>query len=247
MDLAQVLSPVPYEKVAPTEYQKLHNLHMKTQGNPSVRLLAKTKPQFSYSNGGNPELPFLQTDRDRQGSFDPVASPGPDDFKEDSEPSGSLHHDMGIFDEAFFGGTLGFDDDPSPSSFQADYMTNYEAGMIDFQSPSAPVFPATSYMAEGSFSTGGFDFAAYEMDGSYHTQSKLEAQTNTKEEPSSSLGPYNQTKRSLSEDEMEPEAKHRRLNNAEKATRLSQLPEWTSEIDQDIIDLLKDSVDFVDS
>lgn len=245
VDLAHVPSPVPSETGVPREYRKLQDLHAKAPGDTSVRLLAKKKPQFSYSNGEDPELPFLQKGQDIQGSFDPFESSRPEDVKE-SEPSGSLHDDMGIFDQAFFERTPGLDDDPSPASFQESYLINHEAGIMNLRPPSAPVNRTTAFKSEDSFTMGGFDFAAYEnMGDSNQTQSRLEAEGNTKEEPRSSSSPHNPTKRSLPTYEIEPEVKHRRLDSSETATRLSQLPEWTDEIDRDIIESLRYSIDFV--
>ncbi|KAE8451600.1 hypothetical protein EG329_003673 [Mollisiaceae sp. DMI_Dod_QoI] len=241
VDLAQVLSPVPYDKIAPREYRKLHDLHTKVQSDRAIRL-PKFKPQFSYSSGEQPELPFLQSNEDEEESLDLQK---PDEQPQESELSGSLHDDMNTFNDAFFEEMSKADEDVPPS-FRNDSTQSLEAGMMELSEPSVPVSAPHVSQTDGGFSNGVFDFDAYEnVVGINQMQPDFSMEGQTKEEVSPSSRAQNPPKRAMSAEQEEPEAKHRRVTKDEPATQQSQLPAWVNDFDPSLIDSLKDFVDFV--
>ncbi|CZR57128.1 related to ATP-dependent DNA helicase [Phialocephala subalpina] len=248
VDLVRVPSPVGYEKVAPREYRKLHDLHTKVQSDKSIRLPKNKKPQFSHSTGEQPKLPYLQKDDEPEESFD---TPDSDDLQDFDMPTGAgnLHGDMDMFTETFFQETPenDVDEDALHSSYQDESMNSLEQGMMELTDPSLTfALPAAPTGAGASFSNGVFDFEAYENINDIH-ESFL-GQGHPKEEPFSSQASHNPSKRPLSASGEESEAKYRRLTKDDEpatGTQQSQFPDWVKDADPALIDQLKDYVDFV--
>lgn len=61
LDLSQVLSPVPYESIAPRDYRKLNTLHNQTGSGKHVSTLRNIKPIVSYTSSTQPYVSYMQS------------------------------------------------------------------------------------------------------------------------------------------------------------------------------------------
>ncbi|KUJ21917.1 P-loop containing nucleoside triphosphate hydrolase protein [Mollisia scopiformis] len=240
VDLTEVRAPATatYGKTAPRDHQNFHDHY--TKGQLDVPTLPKTKPQLSSSSGEKPGLSFFQQQDDLRGLFDSLEPEKPNGF----EPIRSLHDDMARFDEAYFEQTPEDDYEVSPSSLHDDTMHGFEAGMSLFISPQVPLHAPQDSVPDVSFSNDLFDFNTYEgMMDIDHEHSDKASTDQLKGGQSSSPAVRNPPQRQLSTEDAKPAAKRLRLSNAELVEELSQ-PEWTNEVDQGLIDSLKNFVDF---
>lgn len=237
-----MLPPVPYAQVAPRESRKLHELHTKVQSDNPIRL-PKVKPKFSYSDGEKAELPFLQ--KRVQQSPESAGSPESEELK-GFEPTGSLHDDTNIFDNAFFDIDPVANEDMLLASFQDGSMYSLETGMVETETATLHVVAQPTSNHDSSFPKELFDYpGSRNLYDAPRVQSNLSAQRPTEQTASGSTTRQS-FKRHLSPDRIESTSKHLRLSDAESATHLSHRPGWTNDVDQNLIDLLGDSVDYVD-
>lgn len=248
IDLAKELSPAPYASLAPREYRKPHKLHTSVQEDKSSRSLTQ-KSQFSYASGKPPDLPFLN----KSGHAPTSKYFDDDDENEFPSPSALLGFNEDPYD---FGSDPFADDIPvtprdqapataaataPPSSFQNDLMESLEVGMLELTDPMA--LKPTTPKVGSSFCNDLFDFAAFESN--FEINDKPPSSSVDQNQASGSTVD-NAAKRSLSISPSLPEAKHRRVTNAEPATAESLVPAWVNDFDSKLIDGLKDFVDFVD-
>ncbi|KAH8599771.1 Sec63 Brl domain-containing protein [Bisporella sp. PMI_857] len=131
--LAEGESQVPYSKLTPREYSKLHKLQTTAQEGINVRRL-KRKPQFSYASGDEPDLPFLRQD--------PVDHDDPLDSPDLPKPSWGTRHTAN-----------------SVSSMHGGSMDSLEAAMLDLDDPVLPEKPPLPKL-DSSFENGVIDYDA---------------------------------------------------------------------------------------
>ncbi|KAL8939030.1 MAG: hypothetical protein Q9216_003579 [Gyalolechia sp. 2 TL-2023] len=113
VDLAHTRTDDDYAKVAPRAYRSLHQLHQKINKDSQKPAVATTKPSFSYKNGGQPMLTFLN----HTGSSDKL---------DDDDPSSDY-------------GSGWMDDLPSPSALlQADDETDSGLPALDIAYDQTP-------------------------------------------------------------------------------------------------------------
>lgn len=254
IDLAEELTPVPYSKLAPRDYRKLHALHGSVQNDVSIRRI-NPNPQFSYASGKGANLPFLETDKDGIPASDAIDS---DDDNLFPSPSALLEKHVDAYD---------YEEDPfaeepfssakdvgAPArvpvlSVEDEYMDEsmdgLEAAMIDLSDASMLKPPTPTPKIGSSFGNDMFDFAAFD-----DNDPKLEVVS-----ASSSGAPQDQNQASSSISKLTekrqraatpdlPELKYRRVT--EPVVDVSSVPAWVSDFDSELIDGLKDFVDFVD-
>lgn len=267
INLADNLSPVPYSKVAPREYRKLHDLHNRVQPEKASQRLTQN-PKFSYASGISPDLPFL---RNGQGSTSKPSGEVEDEREDIEFPSPSAllhgHNQKDLFD------VVSDDDDPfaddpvtpsdsipaavrnpgtianSPSSYRDPSLD--ATALLSLSDPISAK-PSTPKVAS-SFYNDMFDFAAFE-DNVDIVSDAVPSSTPTNQsqlqEQASSSGPG--TKRTHSASPGPENVKHRRLSHtavadgAAAAPSASALPAWVNDFDASLVDGLKDFVDFID-
>jgi ATP-dependent DNA helicase HFM1/MER3 len=240
VDLAQILEPITYAKVAPRDYRKLHSLHTSVQSDNAVRL-PKQKPAFSYASGQDPNLPFLHKN---EAICDPVRSPDSDydEFPSlsemapvslDRKPSPDIFESFNLRGE-----------NPVPPSFPDNSLGDLEAGLLEPAETEMNDEPSPKI--DPSFAKGVFDFDAFRND------SRSKNSSPTKEtltiEPSPTLIMKESLKRDRSATPEFERAKHRRVTKDEPISQAAQaaVPDWVNEFDSDLINELKGFVDFVD-
>jgi ATP-dependent DNA helicase HFM1/MER3 len=217
------------------------------QNDKNVRL-SKQKPEFSYTSGKKPELSFLTKQQYQgRGSSDDEAefSPLGDLVEGDTDTPILFTQNNDIDDSLFDSNRVKNQNDPQISCFPDDSLDSLEAGMREFDNLFVnPVLarPATPKV-DSSFANGVFDFSAFSDEGEPDIDYL---------KPSDQ---HNQETWELDEDIAkdwrvgDQEVKHRHITNAEaeqKASHQPSVPTWLSEFDADLIDGLKDFVDFID-
>jgi ATP-dependent DNA helicase HFM1/MER3 len=247
--LATELSPVPYSSLGPRAYRKLHNLHTSVQKDKEEKTirLPKQKPTFSYTTDELPDLPFLKSKKngDSVSDFDLV--------EEFPSPSTLIRRNEDVpMPESEFSETRVpiYQQALTSSSDHGDCLDG--VGMVGLAKSIAP--KSSTPETELSFGDGVFDFAAY------HDPSESEDRLINplmsellKDEGVSSSPSRGQdlkaTKRGRSRSPEITDLKHRRVTKTDlpqPAPRLSSVPAWVNDFDSDLIDGLKDFVDFVD-
>jgi ATP-dependent DNA helicase HFM1/MER3 len=255
---------MPYSKVAPREYRKLHNLHASVQRDKSelsVRL-PKQKPQFSYASGHEPDLPFLR--KSEVANDDDIFDPGQSD-EEFPSPSALAAYLKGDSDDPFESGNIAYEE--ATSTGQDDSLQSLEAGMLGLEEPVIRRLPTPK--VNSSFVNGVFDFDAF--DEKYGEPERF-----------SSPLMRDSRKRERSQSPVLPEAKLRRVANqepeasplirtsdnqessatseipkvesrrvvkqqlAQQATQQRSVPAWVDEFDAELIESLIGIVDFVE-
>ncbi|KAI9052221.1 hypothetical protein LZ554_003579 [Drepanopeziza brunnea f. sp. 'monogermtubi'] len=261
INLADVLSPVSYSKMAPRDYRKLHELHTSIQPDKASQRLTQ-KPKFSYADGISPDLPFLNNG---QASISkPSDSVQGKYHNEFPSPTALLR---GLDEKEFF--DIGSDDDPftevpitprdliSAASRNLGTTPNQPTSYPDLPRDAtgiAPlslpepisVKPSTPKVAS-SFYNDVFDFAAFENDVDIVSNPASPSADKQQHQVSSSGSGINRAKRPLSA-YSSPETKHRRVTHVTpaKISNASVVPDWVNDFDASLIDGLKGFVDFVD-
>jgi ATP-dependent DNA helicase HFM1/MER3 len=271
VDLAEQLSPIPYSKLAPLEYRKLHKLHASVQKNksePSVRL-PKQKPQFSYASDSEPDLPFLRKPKAKGGGD--ILGTGETDGEDDlPSPSAIAAFWKGDSDEPFEPGNVNHEEALRTSTVMYD-----EAGMLDLDE-SIPLQPPTPKV-DSSFANGVFDFDAFnEKYGEpvVYSSPLMSAARKRERSPSPPLpekrhrrvkGEETKSGPSMRSSEQQestaapdsPVIKGPKIKiddlinensqpNAEQHTQQRAVPAWVGEFDADLIESLMGIVDFVE-
>jgi len=239
VDLAHDPEPIPYAKLAPRQYRKLHELHTRMQWDKAVRP-PKQKPGFSYASGSEPYLPFLNKN-EKNDSFtvdsDDYEFPSPSEMApgflhggQDSDPFESLN----IHGEDF-----------TPLSLPVSSHANLEAGMAELSD--AAMIDNLHAEIDSNFANGVFDFDTFNG-----TPRKPISSSPGKDVPKNEAAVTPIQKDSLKRDRSAtPEiqhAKHRRVAKSEPVSQstLPAVPDWVNDFDSDLINELKAFVDFVD-
>lgn len=247
VDFAREGKAVEYSDVAPHDYRKLHSLHTKVQGDKPLRL-PKQKAQFSYTNGEEPDLPFLNGKSEVQADDLDSDSDFPTFSKVLSENQNSPSAPTGFHGEQ-----------PNFSSQVDDSLESLEEAMIGMED-SMRLQKSPTPKVDSGFANEVFNFAAFddnpEEDEGY-TSPLMQRGTN---------------KRSHSTTPEVSGVKYRRLKKDESATAKDTFlitnrslkepvetepviqddpypqshPSWVNEMDPSFIDSLKDFVDFID-
>ncbi|KAJ8069497.1 hypothetical protein OCU04_003150 [Sclerotinia nivalis] len=178
IDLSEALPPVTYPDVAPTDYQKLHNLHTSIQKDTSVRL-PKNPPKFSYASREMPNLSFMDkgaSASEKKDESDPFDS----DEYEFPSPSallrGDRHMDKSVSTSATqlpppAMGMSRYESEDQPDHSEDpfdDPSGSFEAAMIGLDD-SMNLRPATPKL-NTSFANNVFDFAAFDSEKAYAQQ-----------------------------------------------------------------------------
>lgn len=272
IDLADDLSPIPYSKLAPREYRKLHNLHtsvQKDKSDASVRL-PKQKPQFSYASGNESDFPFLRKP-DADDVFDSGDSAGEEDFP---SPSALLTRDDNI-DDPFESGNISYENATPISSLQDDSLKFFQDGMLCLDE-TVMLRPPTPKV-NSSFANGVFDFETFgEMHGEPEMcLSSMMRESRKRERSLSPVSPGLKHRR-VAKEETKTSPQMRELGQKEgssapelpevdcrsvmkqglgeettqqsgqQSTQQRPVPAWVDEFDSNLIESLKDFVDFVD-
>ncbi|KAH9216380.1 Sec63 Brl domain-containing protein [Leptodontidium sp. 2 PMI_412] len=242
VDLSKTLSPVSYANIAPRDYQKLHKLHTSVQADqPSLRLTQK--PLFSYANGEELEISFLKKKTGESSRLKDY-----DDELEFPSPTALLGLDDDPFEHSLdpFESVVSNSRDAaapaSVSSYQDDSIESLEVTMMELDDPG--IAKSAPPNVSSSFCDDLFDFDMFEEDDE---MAQNFAPGATFDKPT--VSPPTQSsaiKRPLSASPEQAEVKHRRVTEDESMTRASSVPSWVNEFDSDLIDGLKDFVDFVD-
>jgi ATP-dependent DNA helicase HFM1/MER3 len=258
---------MPYSKLAPREYRKLHNVHtnvQKDKADISMRL-PKQKPQFSYASGNEPDLPFLRKHNANDVSYS-GDSAGEEDFP---SPSALLRGEYNIAD-LFESGNVSYKNTTPTSSLQDDSLESLEDGMRGLDE-TVIVRPPTPKI-NSNFANGFFDFEAFEeMHGEpARYSSPLMRESRKRERSLSPVSPGFKHRqipkegpktsppfRELSSTLELPEVECRKVKkkelggkstekNSQQSTQQRAVPAWVDEFDADLIESLMDVVDFVD-
>jgi len=240
LDLAHEPEPVPYAKLAPRQYRKLHDFYTSIQSDRAVRL-PKRKPGFSYSSGSEPYLPFV--DKGKNG--DPFTSMDSDDdeFPSLSEMApGSLHHGQ---DTDLFGPLDVHEEDFASPSLPGSSLASLEAEMAELADDA--MIDDLHAEIDSNFANGVFDFDAFNG-----TPQKPISSPPGKEVLKSEATVTPIQKDSLKRDRSAtPEMQHAKQRRVAKDEPVSQstqpaVPDWVNDFDSDLINDLKGFVDFVD-
>lgn len=234
----------------------------KNTSNPSVQKdkgkeksirLPKRKPQFSYTSGKQPELPFLKGQKEiikDQFDFDELSG---DEFPTTTELAGNSQDASRSEDYENSSGTQKAK--LQASTYDNDSLKDLEAGMVEFDEDF--VAPAPTPTPRQSFAERLFDFDAFddvigrfgeEPSESKAAISSMVEQTRESESSATAEAEEQATRATSLEADIE-EVKFRRVTQAEQvqeSAAAGNLPEWVNEFDAELIDSLKDYVDFVD-
>jgi ATP-dependent DNA helicase HFM1/MER3 len=249
IDLATELSPVPYSSLGPRDYRKLHRLHTSVQKDKEEKAirLPKQKPTFSYTTDELPDLPFPKSKK----NDDSVS-----DFDLDEEfPSPSTlvrrNEDVPMPESEFSEtGMPIYQQGLTSSSDHGDCLVG--VGLVGLAKSIAP--KSSTPETELSFGDGVFDFAAYHDPSESEDRlinplmSELLKGGGVSSSPSRGQD-LNATKRERSRSPEITDIEHRRdikTDLPQPAPRLSSVPAWVNDFDSELIDGLKDFVDFVD-
>jgi hypothetical protein len=256
------LDPIELSDTSDTELVDL--AHVVPQA--AAKEYRKAGPQLSYSTGEKPQLPLLQNDQDLPSSesFD---SPGSEEF-EGFDPAKDLHGMNNLSAPLP-------DPDMFSASFQDSSMHGFQTGMVENEPSLLSTVPQPKLKLDSGNSNDPFDVAAsqnlFDQDfndqnffdhfndqdfndqnfyGEYYEESQgqnqFSAEQSTNAETSSPFATETSSKRPLSPNVKQSASKQPRLSSTEPATGPSQLPEWTNEIDHDLIKSLMNSVEFED-
>lgn len=270
IDLAESYE-TPYSRLAPRDYQKLHKLHTSVQEDRPLRMMHQT-PVFEYGSGKSPTLPFAPIndgDFDDDGGFDDSEFPSPSELLRKNVHSSSNSLSPALLQRKV-GSNLEL---PSPATLQEQYDNGdpFEEGYVAYQlqaseshthddslaSPEAPMLDFSDSMIlaprqaspklSSSFADGVFDFASFpeETHDTKGNPGFSAYQVMNPEPPVLLQTTPASLKRERSPTPEQAEVKHRRVVKDE-IPQSPTLPAWVSEFDSELIDGLKDFVDFVD-
>jgi ATP-dependent DNA helicase HFM1/MER3 len=243
IDLAEVVSPASYAKLAPRDHRKLYTLHTSAQPDKAIRL-PKKKPGFSYASGKEPYLPFLHKSENIADSFASA------DSEDDEFPSPSAMAptslDRILSPDPFESFNLQ-EENAAPSSFPDNSQASLEAGMLELADTATIDVP--SPQVDSSFANGFFDFDAFEERNKTPKKPIISPPIKDKRGPPLAPIMKDPLKRDRSATPKLCPVKHRRLTEDEPVLRLTQaaaIPDWVNDFDPDLINELKGFVDFVD-
>jgi ATP-dependent DNA helicase HFM1/MER3 len=249
IDLATELSPVPYSSLGPRDYRKLHSLHTSAQKDNEEKAirLPKQKPTFSYTTNELADLPFLKSKKndDSVSDFDlDEEFPSPSTLVRRNEDAPMLEFEFSETGVPIYQQAL------TSSSDHRDCFDG--VGMVGLAKSIAP--ESSTPETELSFGDEAFDFAAYHDPSENEDRlinplmSELRSVEGASSSPLTRQDPV-ATKRERSPSPEITDIKHRRVTKTElpqPVPRLSSVPAWVNEFDSELIDGLKDFVDFVD-
>ncbi|KAI6709517.1 hypothetical protein JHW43_007968 [Diplocarpon mali] len=258
IDLANALSPVPFSGLAPREYRKLHKLHTSVQTDKSSQRMTQ-KPEFSYASSKPPDPFFFE--KDGNNSTSKLATTEDDDDGSENEfPSLSASIDPNAV-----GFNSGSDDPcidipitprdnlpfppaarPPPSSFQKKPLGDSDASPSDLDDCLSMLRPP-SPKVDLSFCSDLFDFAACENKGGLVKAPPSLVDEGRNNDRTLKLSTALKRHYSVTPDL--PETKHRRFTHSYRSTEAgyeASFPSWVDDLDSNLIDGLKDLVDFLD-
>lgn len=248
VDLAQGVEPTSYADLAPREYRKLHKLHTSVQADKSLRLPKHS--EYSYASGNKPDLGFLHKDEELTDMLDALSA---DDDDEKEFPSPSALKPTTAFARDFGPDPYGDLElpahKPARSSFPDDSLMSQNVGMNEYRERS--MARQLSPKVDSSFANGVFDFDAFDDvveeapvkdDFSPSNQDFLQMDENSTPATGGLL------KRQASTSPEDIEVKHRRITKDEPQSQATQapVPDWVNEFDSDLINELRDYVDFIE-
>ncbi|RDL39659.1 uncharacterized protein BP5553_03999 [Venustampulla echinocandica] len=242
IDLSSEVSPTPSPELAPREYRRLHKPHTGIQEDEALRL-PKQKPQFQYASSQSAQLPPVSRTENRDDSLESIS------ISDDSFPSPSaLLRGGSKSPDPFEMGDLYNQNDHPSSSFQDGSLESLEAGMIGLSDSMMLRGPTPTLTS--SFADRAFDFKAFEVDDDgQKEQSSSEPNELLTQHECLGVSDNLILKRQHSPTPDLEIVKHRRVRRDERAQHTPQgssIPAWVDEFDADLIDGLKDFVDFVD-
>lgn len=243
IDLARDVSPTPSAELTPREYCILRKPRTGIQEDKALRL-PEQKPRFQYASGKMAQLPHASKIEKYHDSSDSIS------MSDGSFPSPStlLRSSNKSSDPVYMGALCNQIEHPS-SSFREGSLESLEAGMIGL-SDSMMLRPSTPTLTS-SFANRAFDFEAFEPEhgGQKEAQPSSDLDELLKQDECLIVSTNSALKRQHS---LTPDfeiVKHRRVTRDERAQQIPQgpsIPAWVDEFDADLIDGLKDFVDFVD-
>lgn len=270
IDLADELSPMPYSKLAPRQYRKLHNLHTSVQKNklePSVRL-PKEKPQFLYASGKELDLSFLG--KSQAIGEDDVLGAEESDEEEFPSPSALAAFLKGDSDGPFDTGNVYEEATPSFAE-PDDSLEHLETRMRGLPEPAMRQSPTPK--VNSSFANGVFDFDAFDKQygepevfssplirqSRKRERSRSPALPETKhrrvevEEPETSPPIRTSDYQESPATSENPEVESRKVPKKQPVEQSTQpndqqppVPTWVNEFDAELIEGLMGIVDFVE-
>jgi ATP-dependent DNA helicase HFM1/MER3 len=244
VDMAQGFEPTPYASLAPRDYRKLHSLHTSIQPDKAARL-PKRKPEFPYSRGEKPYLPFLHKDENMAGVLDSTNSEG-EDFPSPSK-LGQTAFARKPSPDPFESFTLE-GEKAVPSWFPDASLSSLEAGMLELAD--STMIDVPSPKIDSSFANGVFDFDAFNDRNESPTKTEISPLIKEvlENEPFSTPVMKGSVKRGRSATPELAEVKHRRVTKNEPISQTTQaaVPDWVKDFDSDLINELKGYVDFED-
>jgi ATP-dependent DNA helicase HFM1/MER3 len=250
IDLANELSPVPYPSLGPRDYRKLHSPHTSVQKDKeekSIRL-PKQKPTFSYTTDELPDLPFLRKSEKNDDSISDFDLD--EDFPSPSELVRRSEDDLVPESDALETGVAIYQQALPSSSDHGDCLDG--VGVIRLAKLVA--LKSSTPKPDLTFDNSVFDFAAFHDPSENEDRlinplmSELLSGEGASSSPLTRQDPV-ATKRERSPSPEITDIKHRRVTKTDSpqpVPRLSSVPAWVNEFDSELIDGLKDFVDFVD-
>jgi ATP-dependent DNA helicase HFM1/MER3 len=250
IDLAKELSPVPYSSLGPRDYRKLHSLHTSVQKGKeekSIRL-PKQKPTFSFTTDEPPDLPFLRKSEKNDDSISVFDLD--EDFPSPSALVRRSEDDLMPELDALETGVAVYQQALPSSSDHGDCLDEVRVVRLAKLVALKPSTPKPDL----AFDNSVFDFAAFHDPGESEDRlinplmSELLSGEGASSSPLTRQDPV-ATKRERSPSPEITDIKHRRVAKTDlpqPVPRLSSVPAWVNEFDSELIDGLKDFVDFVD-
>lgn len=257
------LNPIELSDTSDTELVDLSHVL------PAVAKEYRTaRPQISHSTGETRQLPSLQNDQDLFSSPESFDSPGSEEFGS-LDLTKSLHVSAALIDPDMFSASF---QDGSKHGFQTGMVGNATTSLSTVPQPGSKLdsgnsddpfdVAASQNLFDQDFNDQHFVdhfnvqdfndqfFNNQNFFGEYYEetqgQGQFSAEQSTNAETSSPFATETSSKRPLSPDAMQSASKQLRLSSAGTAFGSSQFPEWTNEMDPDLMKLLGNSVEFED-
>lgn len=258
VNLADDLPPASYADVGPRDYRKLHALHTSVQQDKSVRLPERNLQASQPITGSYFQKPDEENDGFGDGGIDDDDFPSPSKLlgmTEEVESSDALDVAEPIEEFKDVYESLRVPDkgkEPASSNYGDDSLDGLDADLPDlaFSPPLKQITPRGVSSFDSTKANDMFDFEAFEHTSSSTSKSAIWAGMEMAVSGSSSS--HNSRKRERSSSPSLAPSKRRQDSRQEdeepKATAPlnSDMPSWVREFDPDLINYLRDSVQFVD-
>lgn len=275
VDLAEDRPPVSYAQVGPRDYRKLHALHTSIQGEKTVSLPKRNPFPDSnaaqsyfqehqatddlFDDGGIDDDDFPSPSQ-LFARLEPVETSRAVEYVESFESSDvpEISEPVEEFEDVFESYPLPYQQEAPVSSGYGDELESFEEGLQDL-GYTAMLQQATPSLPKGHLSFDNtkandlFDFDAFEiMSDSPLNHATTSALDNATSAVSSSSHNSRKRERSPCPDSNAEISKRRNLSaedgeeEEDKAVPVLTTPSWVSEFDADLIDGLKEYVEFVD-